>query len=313
MNDFYSLIDYLTDLVGVEPTIEKTSENWYVGELRLTKKRINNKEIAKFILSKNENGMPTSVLSVANQRGYALLQTVDYLYCAPDKFNINPPKVADKIYYQWIEYRYDVPFEDFINEIFEYVHKSTFELIHTATTLKRYLNKNMNNKDRRVLEGLTKKYGKRYILNEVKSSNNRKWDVEEGVDYKKALKNLKKIEDLKNKRENAISNLGNGDYNEEIEILLDNAKKSIFGDYYIDYNFYSNPDLLYALLQSGEFYNPIIYIDFNNRTQKFNLKDNKLASAIYNACIGSGYNNVNVNFNSNLDVVKISANRKYKK
>lgn len=137
--------------------------------------------------------------------------------------------------------------------------------------------------------------------------------VDEGVDYKKALKNLKKLEDLKNKKENAISNLGKGDYNEEIEILLDNAKESIFGDLYIDYNFYSNPDLLYALLQSGKFYNPIIYIDFNNRTQTFNLKDNKLASAIYNVCVGSGYNNVDVKFNSNLDVVKISANKKYKK
>lgn len=138
-------------------------------------------------------------------------------------------------------------------------------------------------------------------------------DVEEGVDYKKALKNLKRLEDLENKRENAVSNLGKGDYNEEIEMLLDNTKKDAFGDFYINYNFYSNPDLLYALLQSGNFHNSIIYINFNNRTQTFNLKDDKLASAIYGACVGSGYNNVDVKFNSNLDVIEINANKKYKK
>ena len=162
VKDFYGLIDYLTNLLGVEPTIETTSENWYVGDLRLTKKRINNKEIAKFILSKDKNGMPVEVLSVANQKGYALLQTVHYQYCAPDKFNINPPKVAFKIHYQWIEYRYDVPFKDFIIERYESLYKTTFGLQHTATTLKNYLIKN-----KRMSESLTKKYGKKNILNEM--------------------------------------------------------------------------------------------------------------------------------------------------
>lgn len=41
----------------------------------------------------------------------------------------------------------------------------------------------MLRRDRMMLESLTKKYGKRYILNEVKSSNNRKWDVEVFTTY----------------------------------------------------------------------------------------------------------------------------------
>lgn len=137
-----------------------------------TKKRINNKEIAKFILCKNADGLPTEILSVTNQRGYALLQTVHYQYCAPNEFNIYPPKVAFKIYYQWISYRYDVPFEDFINEEFKRVHKSTIGLQHTAATLKNYLDLDVNNKDRKMLENLTRKYGKRNILRTLNESGN---------------------------------------------------------------------------------------------------------------------------------------------
>lgn len=38
-------------------------------------------------------------------------------------------------------------------------------------------------KDMFTYEGIKKKYGKRYILNEMKSSNNRKWDVEVFTTY----------------------------------------------------------------------------------------------------------------------------------
>jgi hypothetical protein len=41
----------------------------------------------------------------------------------------------------------------------------------------------MLRRDRMMLESLAKKYGKRYILNEVKSSNNRKWDMEVFTTY----------------------------------------------------------------------------------------------------------------------------------